>query len=312
MGAVYKARQVSLDRLVALKVLPSDLSADGSFVARFHREGRAAAAISHPNAVQVYDTGEDRGCQYIAMELLEGESCAAFLRDGGRLAADRAVALMRQVVSALCTIHESGILHRDIKPANILTTGKGVAKLADFGLAKRSGAGDTVTTTGAILGTPLYLPPEVAQGNPFDARSDLYSLGATFYHLLAGRPPFRAANAAELVRLHTSASVTPLTQVAPDAPLELCHIIDRLLRKNPAGRYQTARDLLAALDPLAGTAEDDAEPKAPSGAAARRAPRAAAEARRARTQRQIPWVPILAIGGAAVIALILLLILALR
>ena len=248
MGAVYKARQATLDRLVALKVLPQALCRDESFVERFSREARDAAALSHPNIIQVHAVGHDKGFHYIAMELVEGESLDAMLKREGRLAPDRALELMKQVTAALVEAHAKGIVHRDIKPANILLTPKGVAKLADFGLAKREATDVTVTHTGAMMGTPLYYPPEAARGERFDARSDLYSLGATFYNVLAGRPPFQGDSATELAIKHAQDAVPPLKPLVPEAPAALCGIIHRLLQKKAENRFQSAGDLLAALD----------------------------------------------------------------
>jgi serine/threonine-protein kinase len=248
MGAVYRARQASLDRLVAVKVLPQHVAEDVSFLERFRREARAAAAISHSNIVQVFSVGQDKGYQFIAMELVDGESLSAVLNREGRVAPDLALAYLKQVASALAKAHAAGIVHRDIKPANLLLTSDGLVKVADFGLAKRPGTDVSVTATGAALGTPLYMPPEAAEAKPCDARSDLYSLGATFYHLLAGRPPFEGATAAELILKHYQAEVQPLDEAAPDAPPALCSVIRRLLRKDPAERFQTAAELLDALD----------------------------------------------------------------
>ncbi len=292
MGAVYKARQATLDRLVAIKVLPQEYAADAAFLERFGREARAAAAISHPNIVQVFSVGHDKGHEFIAMELVDGESLSQVLKREGRLrfaGADRVAQppsavgaqagapvphrepvggaslprdrgvvggaslprvldLFKQVASALAKAHAAGVVHRDIKPANLLLTSDGLVKVADFGLAKRAGVDVNVTATGASIGTPLYMPPEIAEAKPSDARSDLYSLGATFYHLLAGRPPFEGGTAAELILKHYRAEVPPLGEAAPDAPPALCSIVRRLLCKDPAERFQTAAELLDALD----------------------------------------------------------------
>ncbi|MBL7223054.1 MAG: protein kinase, partial [Candidatus Brocadiae bacterium] len=247
MGAVYKGTQPSLGRSVAIKVLPERLASDASFIERFHREARAAAAINHPNIIEVYSIGKDKGHEYIAMELVDGESLRDVLRREGRIPPDRALELMKQVADALAVAHAQGILHRDIKPDNILLTKRGRAKVADFGLAKQTDTDVSITITGQTLGTPLYIPPEAAQGAKLDARSDLYSLGATFYHLMAGRPPFKGATAAELIIKHDQARVAPLQQVAPDVAPAFARIIHRLLRKKPADRYPDGCALLEAL-----------------------------------------------------------------
>jgi predicted Ser/Thr protein kinase len=247
MGAVYKGVQPSLGRPVAIKVLPKKLAEDSSFVERFRREGRAAAAISHFHIIEIFSVGEDKGHQFIAMEFIDGEGLDQVLKRETRLAPDRALELMKQVADALGTAHAAGILHRDIKPANILLTSRGYAKVADFGLAKQTDTDVSITVTGQTLGTPLYIPPEAARGQHPDARADIYSLGATFYQALAGRPPFQGASASELIAKHLEQRVPPLQQLAPDAPPALCRVIHRCLRKQPAQRYADACQLLEAL-----------------------------------------------------------------
>jgi len=307
MGAVYKARQASLDRLVAIKVLPRAFSRDASFVERFGREARAAAAVSHPNIIEIHAVGHDRGYQYIAMEFVDGESLADILKREDRLAADRALAMMKQVASALAKAHGVGVLHRDIKPSNILLTSDGLAKVADFGLAKRPGTELTVTATGAPIGTPLYLPPETARGKAVDARSDLYSLGATFYHALAGRPPFQGDSAAEVIVKHTEAQAPPLSQLAPDAPPALCRTIHRLLRKNPPERYPSAQELLVALQRVeARVSVSQAEPTRTMPGAAHPS---LAERREAKKQQRRRAT--LIAGGCALAAIVLLVVLVL-
>jgi len=315
MGAVYKARQVSLDRLVALKVLPESLSRNAAFAERFRREARAAAAVRHPNIIEVHAVGEDQGHQFIAMEFIEGETLAARLKREGRLDPGPALDILRQTAAALRKAHDAGILHRDIKPSNILLDADGLVKVADFGLAKRPDKDVSVTQTGHNLGTPLYMPPEVCRGRKADARSDLYSLGATFYQVLAGRPPFEGESSAELVAKHIEAALVPLQQLAADAPSALCRLIHRLLRKDPAERYQSAAEVLEALAKVearvarpapTGSATTHTAPTRPARerrrAAAVTAPRAGRRSRRA-----------LALGAAvAVAAIALVLLLALR
>ncbi|HUT35704.1 MAG TPA: protein kinase [Planctomycetota bacterium] len=269
MGAVYKARQTSLSRFVAIKVLPRSLARDAKFIERFGREARDAAAITHPNIIHVHAVGHDKGFYFIAMELVEGESLGDILRREGRLAPDLALEIMKQVAAALAKAHAAGIVHRDIKPSNILLTPDGLAKLADFGLAKRADVDVSVTQTGVVMGTPLYFPPEAARREQNDTRSDLYSLGATFYHLIAGHPPFQGESVAELAVKHTQDPVPPLKQSVPGAPAALCSIIHRLLHKEAAQRYQTADDLLGALSrvsshhSLGGAARSPETPRTP-------------------------------------------------
>jgi len=307
MGAVYKARQPSLNRFVAIKVLPRAFSRDASFIERFSREAHAAAAVNHPNIIQIHDVAHDRGFQFIAMELVDGESLADVLRREGRLAPDRALEVLKQVAAALAKAHAAGIVHRDIKPSNILLTTDGLAKVADFGLAKRPGIDVSVTATGATLGTPLYFPPEVARGERCDARSDLYSLGATFYHALAGHPPFEGATATELALKHAEAPVPPLREAAPEASPAFCRVIHRLLRKNPAERYPSAEELLSALERAeARLAVSQAEPTRTMPGAAH--PSLAERLARKKQQRRRAT---LIAGGCALAAIVLVVVLVL-
>ncbi|MFP4058806.1 MAG: SUMF1/EgtB/PvdO family nonheme iron enzyme, partial [Candidatus Brocadiia bacterium] len=215
-----------------------------------------------------------------------------------------------QVASALAEGHECGILHRDIKPSNVLLDRKGRVKVADFGLAKRPDTDVSITVTGQSLGTPLYMPPEVAKGQAADARSDLYSLGATFYHLLAGRPPFGGTTAAELAVQHTQARVPPLKDLAPDAPPALCRLVHRLLRKSPADRYASAGKLLEALARVEARA---AQPAAPTHAEATRTLPAAGHLSRAerleakKRQRRRAALIGGVTGGVALVLLVVLL-----
>ncbi|MFP4058666.1 MAG: protein kinase domain-containing protein [Candidatus Brocadiia bacterium] len=248
MGAVFKARQVAMDRLVALKVLPAKLAGDEAFVSRFVREARAAARLRHPHVVQAYDAGEAEGHYYFAMEYVDGESLEDILVRDGALDPRRGLAYMRQVASALAAAHEAGLVHHDIKPANIMLDARGNAMVADFGLAKRAEGDAALTQTGAALGTPAYMAPEVCQGQEADARSDLYALGATFFHLLAGRPPFQGNTVSEVIVKHVNEAPPPLESLAPHVDRRLCHIIDRLLRKDPAARPPSAEALLEELD----------------------------------------------------------------
>ena len=324
MGAVYKARQVSLDRLVALKVLAEPLSRNAAFVERFRREARAAAAVRHPNIIEVHAVGEDQGHQFIAMEFIEGETLAARLKREGRLGPAQAVDILRQTAAALRKAHEAGILHRDIKPSNILLDSDGLVKVADFGLAKRPDQDVSLTQTGHSLGTPRYMSPEAFRNTGADARSDLYSLGATFYHALAGRPPFEGESSAELIAKHIEEAPPPLQELAPDTPAPLCRLIHRLLRKGPEDRYQSAAEVLDALakaearlaprtpcvpgEPRSAAPGTPRTPRRRSGATQRREP--AGRVPDAARNRRKRLALLLGAAGAAA-ALLLLLVLAL-
>ena len=248
MGTVFRARQPRVDRIVALKVLSGRAAWDGAAVIRFTREAQAAAAIGHPNIIEVYDVGQDRGWHYIAMEYVDGGTLADLIRRDGPLAPTRALALMKQVAAALAEAHGKGILHRDVKPSNILLTSRGWVKLADFGLAKRPDVDLSVTRTVSALGTPVYMAPEVLRGESYDARSDLYSLGVTFYEAVVGKPPFTGTTCTEVVAKHLEAEPPALSDAAPDAGAELCGIIHRLLAKSPAERFASASELLRELE----------------------------------------------------------------
>jgi WD40 repeat protein len=272
MGTVLKARQVSMDRVVALKILPQRLAKDNAFVDRFIREARSAARLRHPHIVQGYDAGLADGYYYFAMEYVDGTGLDAIVARDGPLAPGRALSILKQACSALWAAHEAGIVHRDIKPANIMLDSKGDVRVTDFGLAKLTGVGlapegdapgalagpalpgargdVTATTQGQTLGTPAYLAPEVIRGRPAGACSDLYALGATFFHVLAGRPPFEGKNLTEVLFEQVNEAPPPLGSVAPRLDPRLCRIIDRLLRKNPEERYPSAKALLEELEAL--------------------------------------------------------------
>jgi len=250
MGTVLKARQISMDRIVALKILPQRLAKNKDFVKRFIREARAAARLRHPNIVQAYDVGVAEGHYYFAMEYVDGQGLEAIVRRDGPLDQNRALELMKQTCSALAAAHKAGIVHRDIKPANLMVDSEGEVRVTDFGLAKRTEGDIAVTADGHALGTPAYVAPEVASGKDADARSDLYSLGAAFFHILAGRPPFEGRNFSEIVVKQVNENPPALGEVAPHVDPRLCDIIDRLLRKEPAERYASARALLEELEAL--------------------------------------------------------------
>jgi len=250
MGTVLKARQVSMDRLVALKILPKKFAENEAFVQRFLREARSAARLRHPNIVQAFDVGFVDGYYFFAMEFVDGETLADMVRRDGPLEPDRALHVMKEVASALAAAHEEGIVHRDIKPANIMLDKKGEVRVTDFGLAKHTEGDVEVTADGAVVGTPAYVAPEMAKGVEADHRSDLYSLAATIFCILAGRPPFEGKGFSEILIKQANEPAPPLATLAPRVDRRLCHIIDRLLRKNPEARYPTANALLHDLNGL--------------------------------------------------------------
>ena len=245
MAEVYLAEQGSLRRQVALKVLRSNLSSDTTYIQRFHNEAQAAASLVHGNIVQIYDVGCIDGVHYISQEYVQGQNLREYLSRHGPPAARLAVLVMRQVASALVKAGETGIIHRDVKPENIMLTRDGDVKVADFGLARLSGnSGVNLTQVGITMGTPLYMSPEQVEGRALDPRSDIYSFGVTSYHMLAGFPPFQGETALSVAVQHLKSTPKPLDELRADLPAPLCRIVDKMLAKDPADRYATARDLL--------------------------------------------------------------------
>jgi serine/threonine-protein kinase len=260
MGQVYLARQLSLKREVALKLLRDDLKKNTTALARFQAEAEAVAKLNHPNIVHIHQMGEADGLRYMALEYVEGRNLRDHLARKGPPDLVVTLSIIRQVVLALQQAHEHGIVHRDIKPENILVTRKVEVKVTDFGLS-RFFAGDTpalnLTQSGITLGTPLYMSPEQVQGHTVDHRSDIYSLGVTCYHLLAGEPPFRGATAFDVALKHVQEQPRPLGDLCPDLPPDLCAMVHKMMAKHPADRYASAREILRDLarvrDGLAGT-----------------------------------------------------------
>jgi len=270
MGEVYLAEDTTLDRQVAIKVLSSERAEDAHGIKRLMREAKAAATLDHPNICAIHEVGEADGRHFIVMQYVEGETLAARLA-GERLALKDALAIAIQVTDALALAHARGIVHRDIKPQNIMITPHGQAKLMDFGLAIRAPdaspmAGDAVTesmltTPGAILGTVKYMSPEQVQGQPLDARSDIFSFGVVLYEMASGRHPFAGDNRAATISAIILGAPEPVAQVVPETPAELDRILTKALAKNPAERYQSIQELLVDLQALARDLESDARPR---------------------------------------------------
>ncbi len=271
MGAVYKAREVSLDRVCALKLLPAHMAGDPSLVTRFMREAQACAKLDHPNIVRAYRVGAAESTHYFAMELIDGSSVEKMVEKGA-MPVDKSMEIIKQVTRALVHAHKAGMIHRDIKPANILVTKEGVAKLADLGLVREMNADMTrVTQSGTGMGTPAYMPPEQATGaKNADARSDIYALGATMYHMLVGDVPYRGDSAYDVVKMHQEGRLKSPRARRPEIPAWLDLVVLKMMQKKPENRFQTADELLAVLErgssgaaPAAAAAEA-AKPKAAS------------------------------------------------
>ncbi len=247
MGQVYLARQLSLKRQVALKILRDDHTSNATALKRFQAEAEAVARISHPNIVQVYAVGEHDGRRYMALEYVDGRNLRDYLDRKGPPDLPVAVSILKQVAAGLQRASELGLVHRDVKPENILLTRKVEVKVTDFGLS-RYFAPDapplSITQSGMTLGTPLYMSPEQVQGQPVDHRSDLYSFGVTAYHLLAGFPPYKGNTAFEVAAKHVQQTPEPLGTYRPDLPADLLALVHRLMAKAPADRYQSAKDVI--------------------------------------------------------------------
>jgi serine/threonine-protein kinase len=248
MADVYLAEQQSLGRQVAVKVLRPETMRHAAAVERFVQEARAAASLVHGNIVQIHEVACVDGLHFLAEEYVAGPSLKAWLAARGPLDARQGLTVLAQVGSALVRSAGQGIVHRDIKPENLLVTPAGEVKVADFGLARVLTADLELTRDGTTLGTPLYMSPEQGQGHAVDARSDLYSLGATAYHLLAGHPPFTGQTPVSVVMAHIQEPLVPLAALRPDLPAGLCGIVDRLLAKQPAERFQSPEELLHAVE----------------------------------------------------------------
>jgi len=266
MAYVFRARDILLDRYVAIKVLREDYSNDPLFQERFRQEARAAASLSHPNIVTVHDFGMDGGKLYIVMEYVPGTDLKTMLRQRGRFSVPEAVALMVQACAGIGYAHRAGLVHCDVKPHNMLVTPDGRLKVTDFGIA-RALATLHPAEEDVVWGSPLYFSPEQAAGQLPTPASDVYSLGVVLYELLAGTPPFRGETPQELARLHMYADPTPIREYVPDIPEALEAIIHKVLSKEPSARYRTADQLGRVLVHFAMK-----EGKAPSGETAFTAP----------------------------------------
>ncbi len=252
MAEVYLAEQEHLKRRVALKILKPELADDRTYLKRFELEAQAAASLVHANIVQIYEVGCIDQLHYIAQEYVQGRNLRDYLARHGPLDLSHALSIVRQVASALAKAAEQGVIHRDIKPENIMLTAGGEVKVADFGLARltREGSANDLTQIGITLGTPLYMSPEQVEGKPLDPRSDVYSFGVTCYQMLAGTPPFTGETALGVAVQHLKSRPQPLESLRPDLPPALCRIVHRMLAKNPAERFDSARELLRELHRL--------------------------------------------------------------
>ncbi len=243
MGNVYRAKQLSMDRTVALKILSPDLAKDEKFVERFFREARSVARLNHPKIMQGIDVGESNGVHYFVMEYLDGPTVGDIVRRGGAMDQRRAIHIAEQISQALEHASEHDLVHRDIKPDNIMMTSSGTAKLCDLGLAKVI-SDDKEENKKKRMGTPNYISPEQARGDDgIDIRTDIYSLGATLYHMVTGRVPFEGEGAREVIRKHIDEPLLPPSEVREELDPKIDNIIKKMMKKDPEDRYENPATL---------------------------------------------------------------------
>lgn len=249
MAAVYKARQLSLDRLVAIKVLPRKFSENPQFIERFYAEGRAAAQLNHPNIVQAYDVGQSGEFHYFVMEYVEGRTVYDDIVRQKRFGEREAIDIVMQIAEALQHAHDKGLIHRDVKPKNVMITTQGVAKLADMGLARAISDKEAAEAEqGKAFGTPYYISPEQIRGEKeIGPQADIYSLGATLYHMVTGNVPFDGKNPSAVMHKHLKADLVPPDHVNPKLSAGISEVIEMMMTKDPRGRYSGCADLLSDL-----------------------------------------------------------------
>ncbi|MCL6557883.1 MAG: PASTA domain-containing protein [Firmicutes bacterium] len=243
MAVVYKGHDLLLNRFVTIKILRDEYTRDEDFVRRFRQEARSVASLSHPGIVSVFDVGCENGVNYLVMEYVEGQNLKSLIQKG-QVSLSLTLLIAKDVCEALEHAHNRGIVHRDVKPHNILVTESGRAKLTDFGIARTVG-GTTLAATRAFLGSVQYISPEQARGEPADARSDIYSLGAVLYEMLTGRPPFTGENPVAVAIKHIQENPPPITKLNPEVPAPLAAVVEKAMAKNPGLRYQSAGNMAA-------------------------------------------------------------------
>lgn len=250
MGAVYEARQLSLDRSVALKVLAANLAADKNFIRRFAREALSVAKLNHTNIIQIYDVGKAEGQYFFAMEFVQGKTLQEMLDESGTMDLLAAVGYIIQAARGLEYAHRKNIIHRDIKPDNIMINEEGIAKVADLGLAKKMQDEEiSVTLSGVAMGTPYYMAPEQAHdAKKVDQRADIYSLGCTLYHLISGRIPYDGGSAYEIITKHISEPLTPVHILNENVPVDLSNVVAKMMAKKKEERYQSMKEVVEALE----------------------------------------------------------------
>lgn len=247
MGSVYKARHEALDKFVCVKLLSPELARDQRNIEFFLREARSAAKLEHPNIVHVYNFGQENGSYFIVMSYVEGKSLQELVNEKGPLPVKQATEIMSGVLEALAHAHAKSVIHRDIKPANILVGTDNVPRIVDFGLARSISEEKQLTMAGEMVGTAYFMSPEQGLAGQVDARADLYAAGATYFYILTAKYPFDGKSSIEVIHKHISEPLPNIVLVNPDVPLWTARIIERLMRKKPEDRYQTAGEVVAEL-----------------------------------------------------------------
>lgn len=250
MSVVYKAKDKLLNRFVAIKILKPQFIGDHKFIDSFRRESQAAASMSHPNIVNIYDVGREGNIHYIVMELIEGKTLSDYIKAQGAMSYPKVIALSKQIAAALSFAHKNHIIHRDVKPHNVMIAPNGTAKITDFGIAKAVNAATIVDNTEGIIGSVHYFSPEQARGGYVDEKSDIYSLGIVMYEMLTGRVPFDGDNPVNIALMHINGEMVPPSKLVAGVPPALEHIILKCTDKYPVNRYASADELIEALNNL--------------------------------------------------------------
>ena len=250
MAVVYKGKDRLLNRYVAIKILRPEYTKDEQFIESFRRESQAAAGLSHPNIVGVYDVGKEGNIHFIVMELIDGKTLSEVIKEKGRLEYKEAINITLQVASALSLAHKNQIIHRDIKPHNILITSTGVAKLADFGIAKAVSAATIAGGSNKIMGSVHYFSPEQARGAYVDERSDIYSLGIVLFEMLTGKVPFDGDNPVSIALMHINDPMPSLTKEVPGVPPQLEKIVNKATEKYQSNRYRNVDEMISDLEDI--------------------------------------------------------------
>ncbi len=244
MGIVYKANQRSMARVVALKILSPKYASKTKFVEQFTREARAAGSLNHPNIIQVHDVGTENDIHYFSMEFVDGPTCMQVLKAGGPFPVPDALEIVRQTARALEYAHGHRLIHQDIKPDNIMVGANNIVKLADLGISKTFDEAESDDAPKKVMGTPHYMAPEAALGKKVDHRVDIYSLGATAYHLLSGKTPYHGTSPTEVLKHHVMDPLPPITEVNPAVPPKVVSLIERMMAKKPEDRLQSASEVV--------------------------------------------------------------------